>query len=243
MIKSIQRNQFNGKPRLSIIIPVYNEEKTLAVLLDKVLSSIPDVYEIIAVDDASSDTSSQILRELSTEIPALKPIFHAENGGKTAALRTGISASSGDVIIVQDADLEYDPADIPNLIAEFTDPAVDAVYGSRFTNPNKTGARYIPHFLANRFLTSLSNLFTGYNLTDMETCYKAIRGDLLRDMTIHSERFGFEVEVTSYLAKHDAVLREMPISYQGRSYSEGKKIGFRDGVMAVWYILKYHFSK
>jgi len=151
MIKSIQRNQFNGKPRLSIIIPVYNEEKTLAVLLDKVLSSIPDVYEIIAVDDASSDTSSQILRELSAEIPALKLIFHAENGGKTAALRTGISASSGDVIIVQDADLEYDPADIPNLIAEFTDPAVDAVYGSRFTNPQKNWCQVYTAFPCKSF--------------------------------------------------------------------------------------------
>ncbi len=243
MSENRQSDSNNNQLKLSIIIPVYNEEKTLPVILDKVLSSLPDVYEIIAVDDASSDNSRQILRELSSEISALKPLFHTRNGGKTAALRTGISASSGDIVIVQDADLEYEPADIPILISQFSDSNVDAVYGSRFANLNKEGARYTQHYLANRFLTSLSNLFTGYKLTDMETCYKAVRGDLLREMEIHSERFGFEVEVTNYLAKKHATLREIPISYKGRSYSEGKKIGFKDGLMAIWYIFKYHFSE
>jgi len=229
--------------KLSVVIPVYNEAKTLAHLLQYVFDALPDLFEVLAVDDGSKDESRQILTDFSARETRLKPIFHEVNAGKTAALRTGIAASTGNVIIIQDADLEYDPKDINKLIALFKDDSVDAVYGSRFANWNTKGVRYSQHYLANRFLTMLSNLFTGFKLTDMETCYKAIRGDLLRAMPITSERFGFEVEVTAYLAKHNAKVREVPISYAGRSYSEGKKIGFKDGLMAIWYILKFSLLK
>ena len=228
------------EPRLSAVIPVYNESRTLAKVLSLVFEAVPDIYEVVAVDDGSKDNSREILTAYTRNEPRLKVIFQPENCGKTAALRTGIAATTGNVIIIQDADMEYDPHDINKLMQVFRDRDVDAVYGSRFMNWQEHGSRYTQHYLANKTLTFLSNLSNGLKLTDVETCYKAIKGDLLRSMTINSKRFGFEIEVTAYLARKEAKLVEVPVSYAGRTYSEGKKIGFKDGLMAIWYILKYN---
>jgi glycosyltransferase involved in cell wall biosynthesis len=228
------------EPRLSAVMPVYNESRTLDKVLSLVFKAVPDIYEVVAVDDGSKDNSREILTEYASKEPRLKVIFQAENCGKTAALRTGIAATTGNVIIIQDADLEYDPQDINKLMQVFREKEVDAVFGSRFMNWRKHGSRYTQHYLANKTLTFLSNLFNGLKLTDVETCYKAVRGDLLRAMPINSKRFGFEIEVTAYLAKKKSIVLELPVSYAGRSYSEGKKIGLKDGLMAIWYILKYN---
>lgn len=223
-------------------MPVYNESRTLNEVLRSIFASIPDVLEVIAVDDGSKDNSREILSEYAKTEPRLKVIFHAVNGGKTAALRTGIAGTSGNVVIIQDADLEYDPADINKLLQVFREQEIDAVYGSRFMSQGLQGSHYTQHFVANRTLTFLSNLMNGLRLSDVETCYKAISGDLIRAMPINSKRFGFEIEVTAYLAKKKARIVEVPVSYAGRSYDEGKKIGFKDGLMALWYILKYNSS-
>jgi glycosyltransferase involved in cell wall biosynthesis len=228
------------EPRLSAVIPVYNESRTLNKVLSLVFGAVPDIFEVVAVDDGSKDNSREILTMYAGKEPRLKLIFQSENCGKTAALRTGIAATSGNVIIIQDADMEYDPHDINKLMQVFRDRDVDAVYGSRFMNWRTHGSRYTQHYLANKTLTFLSNLSNGLKLTDVETCYKAIKGDLLRAMPINSKRFGFEIEVTAYLARKKAKLVEVPVSYAGRTYSEGKKIGFKDGLMAIWYILKYN---
>lgn len=228
------------EPGLSAVMPVYNESRTLNKVLSLVFEAVPDIYEVVAVDDGSKDNSREILTEYASKEPRLKVIFQAENCGKTAALRTGIAATTGNVIIIQDADLEYDPQEINKLMQVFREKEVDAVFGSRFMNWREHGSRYTQHYLANKTLTFLSNLFNGLKLTDVETCYKAVRGELLRAMPINSKRFGFEIEVTAYLAKKNAIVLELPVSYAGRSYSEGKKIGFKDGLMAIWYILKYN---
>ena len=227
-------------PSLSMVIPVYNESRTLKEVLGLVFTSVPDILEVIAVDDGSKDNSREILTEYAKTEPRLKVIFHQVNGGKTTALQTGIAATSGNVVIIQDADLEYDPMDINKLLQVFREKEVGAVYGSRFMNRGLQGSHYSQHFIANKTLTFLSNLCSGMRLTDVETCYKAVRGELIRAMPITSKRFGFEVEVTAYLAKEKAKVAEVPISYAGRSYSEGKKIGFKDGLMAIWYIFKYN---
>jgi glycosyltransferase involved in cell wall biosynthesis len=226
------------EPKLSAVMPVYNESRTLSEILALIFTSVPEIHEVVAVDDGSTDSSREILTEYARVETRLKLIFQPENCGKTAALRTGIAATTGNVIIIQDADLEYDPRDINRLLDVFREQEVDAVYGSRFMNWREHGSRYTQHYLANKTLTFLSNLVNGLKLTDVETCYKAIRGDLLRTMPINSERFGFEIEVTAYLAKKRVKLVEIPISYAGRSYGEGKKIGFKDGLMAIWYIFK-----
>ncbi len=230
------------EPRLSAVMPVYNESRTLEKVLGLVFTAVPDIFEVVAVDDGSKDNSRDILTDYASKEPRLNVIFQPENCGKTAALRTGIAATSGNVIIIQDADLEYDPHDINKLMQVFREKDVDAVYGSRFINWQEHGSRYTQHYLANKTLTILSNLFNGLKLTDVETCYKAINGDLLREMPINSERFGFEIEVTAYLAKKNAKLVEVPVFYSGRTYSEGKKIGFKDGLMAIWYIIKYNLQ-
>lgn len=231
------------EPRLSAVMPVYNESRTLNKVLSLLFYAVPDIYEVVAVDDGSSDNSRDILTEYARKDPRLKVFFQQENCGKTAALRTGIAATSGNVIIIQDADLEYDPNDINTLLQAFRERELDAVFGSRFMNWRAHGSRYTQHYLANKTLTFLSNLTNGLGLTDVETCYKAVRGDLLRAMPINSERFGFEIEVTAYLAKQNAKIVEIPVSYFGRSYREGKKIGFKDGLMAIGYILKYNLGK
>ena len=230
------------EPRLSAVIPVYNESRTLAKVLSLVFEAVPDIFEVVAVDDGSKDNSREILTAYARNEPRLKVIFQPENCGKTAALRTGIAATTGNVIIIQDADLEYDPYDINKLMQVFREKEVDAVFGSRFMNWREHGSRYTQHYMANKTLTFFSNLSNGLKLTDVETCYKAINGDLLRAMPINSKRFGFEIEVTAYLAKKKAKLVEVPVSYAGRTYSEGKKIGFRDGLMAIWYIIKYNMD-
>lgn len=221
-------------------MPVYNESRTLNEVLRLVFASVSDLQEVIAVDDASKDNSLEILNAYAINEPRLKVIFHKINGGKTEALRTGIAATTGNVVIIQDADLEYDPMDINKLMQVFREKEIDAVYGSRFMNRGLQGSHYSQHYMANKTLTFLSNLFNGLKLTDVETCYKAIKGDLIRAMPINSKRFGFEIEVTAWLGRKKARVAEVPVSYAGRSYDEGKKIGFKDGLMAIFYIFKYN---
>jgi len=196
--------------------------------------------EIIVVDDFSTDGTREVLAGLGR--PDIKVLFHAKNMGKGSALRTGFSEATGDIVLIQDADLEYDPAEYPGLLAPILDGRADVVYGSRFLGgPHRV--LFFWHSVGNRFLTSLSNVVTNLNLTDMETCYKVFRGDVLRKLSLKSRRFGFEPEVTIKVAKLKCRIYEVPISYAGRNYSEGKKIGWKDGVAALWHILRYRFFK
>jgi glycosyltransferase involved in cell wall biosynthesis len=225
--------------RISIVIPCYNEAKTIRALVDQVRASpLPD-KEIIIVDDGSRDGSRDLLR---TQIAPLvdKIIYHEVNRGKGAALRTGFAAATGEVVIPQDADLEYNPAEYPNLLQPIIDGKADVVFGSRFMGGQAHRVLYFWHMVGNKFLTLLSNMFTNLNLTDMETCYKVCRRDVLRKITIEEERFGFEPEITAKLSKLNVVIYEVGISYSGRTYAEGKKIGWRDGFRALWAIVKYN---
>jgi glycosyltransferase involved in cell wall biosynthesis len=227
--------------KLSVIIPVYNEKNTVLELLRRV-EAVPLSLdkEIIVVDDFSTDGTREVLAGLGR--PDIKVLFHAKNMGKGSALRTGFSEATGDIVLVQDADLEYDPAEYPGLLAPILDGRADVVYGSRFLGgPHRV--LFFWHSVGNRFLTSLSNVVTNLNLTDMETCYKVFRGDVLRKLSLKSRRFGFEPEVTIKVAKLKCRIYEVPISYAGRNYSEGKKIGWKDGVAALWHILRYRFFK
>ena len=225
--------------RVSIVIPCYNEAKTIRALVDQVRASpLPD-KEIIIVDDGSRDGSRDLLR---TQIAPLvdKIIYHEVNRGKGAALRTGFAAATGDVVIPQDADLEYNPAEYPNLLQPIIDGKADVVFGSRFMGGQAHRVLYFWHMVGNKFLTLLSNMFTNLNLTDMETCYKVCRREVLRKITIEEERFGFEPELTAKISKLNVVIYEVGISYSGRTYAEGKKIGWRDGFRALWAIVKYN---
>jgi glycosyltransferase involved in cell wall biosynthesis len=226
--------------RLTVVIPAYNEEKTLAAVLKAVQEQNPDVHEIIVVDDGSNDNTAEIAAEWCQSHPAVRLIRHPHNKGKTEALKTGFAASTGDIVIVQDADLEYDPSEIPNVIDPICRDLADVVYGSRFLVRRATRILYYRHYLANRFLTSLSNLLTDFNFSDVETCYKAFRGEIIRNMTITSHGFGFEIEVTAKVAKLKCRVYEVPISYYGRTYQEGKKIRARDGLYALYCIFKYN---
>ncbi|WKW13046.1 glycosyltransferase family 2 protein [Pseudogemmatithrix spongiicola] len=226
---------------LSVLIPVYNERSTIETILDAV-RAVPIRTQVICVDDCSTDGTREELQRLSAagKIDVLR--LHEVNRGKGAAIRTALAASTGNVVIVQDADLEYDPADWSVLLAPIVDGRADAVFGSRFLG----GQHRVLHFwhsVGNRVLTTFSNMMTDLNLTDMETCYKAIRGDLARSLTLTSDRFGFEPEVTARLAQAKARIYEVPISYAGRTYAEGKKIGWRDGVAAFWHILRASFTR
>jgi glycosyltransferase involved in cell wall biosynthesis len=224
--------------RLSVMIPVYNELSTIDRILDAV-HAIAVPKEVICVDDGSSDGTRERLAALHAagRIDVLR--LHERNRGKGAAIRTALAASTGSIVIVQDADLEYDPADWPVLLAPIVDGRADAVFGSRFLGgPHRV--LYFWHYVGNRALTLFSNMLTNVNLTDMETCYKAIRGDVARTLRLTSDRFGFEPEVTARLAQRKARIYEVPISYSGRTYAEGKKIGWRDGVAACWHILRYN---
>jgi len=225
---------------LSIIIPAYDEEATISLVIEKIFEVFPDIHEIVIVNDGSKDKTKEIIDTWKGTRPVIKTIHHEQNQGKTAALSTGIKACTGDIIIVQDADLEYDPADIPVIIEPIEYDKADVVYGSRFLVRKASRVLYFRHYLANKLITFLSNLFTDLNFTDIETGYKAFRGNILKDIEITSKGFGVEVEITAKIAKRKLRIYEVPISYYGRTYEEGKKIGFKDGLYAIYYIFKFN---
>jgi glycosyltransferase involved in cell wall biosynthesis len=227
----------SNAPTLSVIVPCYNERATVAELLRRV-RAVPIDKEIIVVDDLSRDGSRDVVAALAREWPELRHVIHEKNQGKGAALRTGIAHARGDIVIIQDADLEYDPDEYPKLIQPILDGHADVVFGSRFEGYPRRVMLYW-HTVGNRFLTFLSNATTNLNLTDMETCYKVFRREVIQSIHINSNRFGFEPEVTAKVARRGYRIYEVPISYYGRDYWEGKKINWKDGVSAIWTILKY----
>ncbi len=223
---------------LSVLIPVYNEKATIRRILDQV-HTVPVRKQVICVDDFSVDGTRELLEQLKEEGLIDVLIKQPSNHGKGYAIRTALNASTGNVVIVQDADLEYDPADWPQLLEPIIEGKADAVFGSRFLGgPHRV--LYFWHSVGNSLLTLVSNMFTNLNLTDMETCYKAISGDLARSLKLTSNRFGFEPEVTARLAQAGARIYEVPISYSGRTYAEGKKINWKDGVAAFWHIVRFN---
>jgi glycosyltransferase involved in cell wall biosynthesis len=224
---------------LSVVIPSYNEEATIAHVVKKVLQ-LKAVLEVIVVNDCSKDRTAEIVEELASADPRVRLLQHEVNRGKTAALKTGFAEVRGDIVIVQDADLEYDPGEIPEVIQPIISGEADVVYGSRFLVRKASRVLYFYHFLANKALTFTSNLFTNINLTDVETGYKAFRSEIMRQMKITSSGYGFEIEVTAKVVKLGCAIYEVPISYYGRTYEQGKKIGPMDGVAAFWYVLRYN---
>ena len=225
---------------LSVIIPAYNEESTLENVVHKVLK-LPQVIEIIVVDDGSTDGTPAVCARLS-HLPKVRTIRLARNRGKCAALKAGFAVSTGEIVIVQDADLEYDPADYPALIQPILANRADVVFGSRFNGAGAHRVLYYWHAIGNRLLTTLSNIATNLNLSDMETCYKVFRREIIQAIPIQEDRFGFEPEITAKVARAGVRIYEVPISYYGRTYAEGKKINWRDGVQALVCILKYNFT-
>lgn len=225
--------------KLSVIIPCYNEVNTIETLIAAVRESPYPDKEIIVVDDCSTDGTRELLDSKIAPLVA-KIYYHAVNQGKGAALRTGIQAALGDIVIIQDADLEYDPDEYGKVIAPIIAGKADVVYGSRFIGENPHRVLYFWHRVGNGFLTLLSNIFTDLNLTDMETCYKAFRREIIQGIAIEENRFGFEPEITAKVARKKCRVYEVGISYYGRTYSEGKKIGWKDGMRAIWCILKYN---
>jgi glycosyltransferase involved in cell wall biosynthesis len=225
---------------LSVVIPAYNEIATVESLLRRV-REVPLRLEVIVVDDGSEDGTRDLLRALEARGLVDVLVFHEVNQGKGAALRTGFQRATGDIVVVQDADLEYDPLELPQLMEPILSGRADAVFGSRFLGgPHRV--LFFWHSVGNRVLTLLSNMFTDVNLTDMETCYKMVRRDLLQSLPLSAHRFGIEPELTARLAQAGARIYELPISYHGRSYAEGKKIGWKDGVSALWSIVKYNLG-
>jgi glycosyltransferase involved in cell wall biosynthesis len=230
--------------KLSIVIPIYNEVDTIDEIIRQVLAvDIGMDRELVLVDDGSRDGSRDKLSAIAKEHPEWKICLHDVNQGKGAALRTGFAEATGDLVLIQDADLEYDPRDYPRLLGPVLDGHADVVYGSRFLGGGPHRVVFFWHSIGNRFLTLMSNMMTDINLTDMEVCYKLFKREVLKDIVIKEDRFGFEVEITAKVArgKHWRIY-EVPISYYGRSYADGKKITWKDGVHALWCILKYRFT-
>jgi len=225
---------------VSVLIPVYNEAATIASIVRRVLALGPLVREIVIVDDGSTDGTASIIDELARGEFRVRAFHQPRNAGKTAAIRRAIAEATGDILIVQDADLEYDPAEIPDVLGPILRGEADVVYGSRFLVRKATRVLYFYHYLANRLLTLLSNLLTNRNMTDVETCYKAFRAEIIKPLALSSSGFGMEIELTAMVSKTRARTYEVPISYYGRTYEEGKKISARDGFAALWYIFYYN---
>lgn len=232
--------------KASIVIPVYNEERTFEFLVNKVkeslnkMSSMLSDWEIVIVEDCSTDKTKPLVERLASEDPKVKAFFQPVNCGKGAAITRGFKESTGDIVIIQDADLEYDPNEYPKLFELIVNNRADVVYGSRFKGGGSNRVLYFWHTVGNRVLTLLSNMMTDLNITDMETCYKVFRGDVIRGMKLESNRFGIEPEMTAKIAKlRELRIYEVSISYYGRTYAEGKKIGWKDGFSAIWCIIKY----
>jgi glycosyltransferase involved in cell wall biosynthesis len=225
--------------KLSVVIPVYNERATVAEIIKRVQAvEVGLDKEIIIVDDGSTDGTREILQNLSA--PGLKIVFQERNRGKGAAMRTGFAEAGGEIVLVQDADLEYDPREYPELLEPILDGRADVVYGSRFLGgPHRV--LFFWHYLANRFLTTFCNMLSNLNLTDMNTCYKVVRGEFVKKIQLKSTRFGFDPEITMKLARLKCRFYEVPISYSGRDYSEGKKIGWKDGLAAPFHIIRFRF--
>jgi glycosyltransferase involved in cell wall biosynthesis len=228
--------------KLSVVIPVYNEAATIRDIVKLVMEADTAIEkELILVDDCSKDGTREVLKQLGTEHPEWRVLFHEKNQGKGAALRTGFAAATGDIVIIQDADMEYDPKEYPLLLGPILAGRADVVFGSRFLGGGPHRVCYFWHYMGNRLLTTFSNMMTNLNLTDMEVCYKVFRREVLQGIVIQEERFGFEVEITAKVAHGKWRIYEVPISYYGRSYEEGKKITWRDGFRALWCIFKYRF--
>ena len=225
--------------KLSVVIPCFNEFSTIQTAVNRVKEAPLDEIEIVIVDDASTDGTREVLKK-EIEQSVDKVIYHDVNSGKGAALRSGFREVSGDIVVVQDADLEYDPSEIPILIQPILAGKADVVYGSRFAGSGPHRVLYFWHMVGNRFLTLLSNMLTNLNLTDIETCYKMFRREIIQSITIEEDRFGFEPEITAKIARKGCRIYEVGISYAGRTYAEGKKIGWKDGFRAIYAILKYN---
>ncbi|KMQ50919.1 Glycosyl transferase, family 2 [Chitinispirillum alkaliphilum] len=230
---------------LSVIIPCFNEEATLKTCVKRLIEIESDdtfKLEIVIVDDGSSDKSRSIISELDNDYPQVTSIFHVKNQGKGAAISSGIGHVTGDFVCIQDADLEYDPRDLKCLLGPLVENKADVVFGSRFTSNGPHRVLYFWHYMGNKFLTFLSNMFTDLNLTDMETCYKVFRRSIIQKITIREKRFGFEPEIVAKIAHQDVRVYEMGISYHGRTYKEGKKIGMKDGFKALYCIFRYNVA-
>lgn len=229
--------------KLSIVMPVYNEAATIRQIVDLVRSvDVGMDKELLLVDDCSRDGTREVLQEMATALPEVKALYHEVNRGKGAALRTGFAAATGDIVLIQDADLEYDPHEYPRLLAPILDGHADVVYGSRFLGGGAHRVVFYWHYLGNKLLTTLSNMTTNLNLTDMEVCYKVFKREIIQGIPLQEDRFGFEVEITAKVARRKCRIYEVPISYYGRDYAEGKKIGWKDGFSALRCIVRYAFS-